>query len=254
MSNQEQRNPAPFRTSNVCGWRLLEYGCVDSTNLVAAKLPAWHAVRADTQTAGRGRYQRSWVSDAGGLWLSAVVPLEADRAQNRMLPLVAGLSLINALERIGIKGARLRWPNDIMVEDRKLAGLLVDRFSPDRAVVGMGLNVGNQPALRDESLRHVATRLADLVDQPPEILTLCGEILRSLKQSAEQLTAEGFSTLEPRVNELWAGHRKVRLELGKDERVGMFSGVDSSGRLLLEESDSNTSVFEPHQITLLREI
>jgi hypothetical protein len=64
----------PERVFELEGWTVHEVASVDSTNLFAAKLPVWHAVRAEVQTAGRGRFQRVWISDQGGLWLSAVVP------------------------------------------------------------------------------------------------------------------------------------------------------------------------------------
>ena len=69
------------------GWLLEVLPEIDTTNRVAAKLPAWHAVRADTQTAGRGRTGRVWTSDVGGLWLSAVVPCPGPRERWALLPL-----------------------------------------------------------------------------------------------------------------------------------------------------------------------
>src|SRR5262249_27422576 len=116
-------------TASACGeWMLYEYPVVTSTNLVAAGLPAWSAIRADTQTGGRGRFQRSWVSDHGGLWLSAVVPIMHDETVPRALPLAAGLAVCNTLSALGISRFRLRWPNDVLINNRKLAGLLVDQF------------------------------------------------------------------------------------------------------------------------------
>src|SRR5205823_2777630 len=72
------------------GWTLLKYDVVTSTNLVAASLPPWTAVCASTQTHGRGRFQRKWVSDEGGLWLSAVVPVSSGSSSAKALPLAIG--------------------------------------------------------------------------------------------------------------------------------------------------------------------
>jgi BirA family biotin operon repressor/biotin-[acetyl-CoA-carboxylase] ligase len=93
-------------------WTVWEYDSVTSTNLVAAELPAWSAVRAETQTAGRGRFQRKWVSDRGGLWLSAVVPTPSPNG--RILPLLAGVAVCDVLYGLGVRHLRLRWPNDVM--------------------------------------------------------------------------------------------------------------------------------------------
>src|SRR5438874_11399662 len=109
-------------------WTMHDYAVVSSTNLVAASLPAWHAVRAETQPAGRGRFQRRWVSDLGGLWLSAVVPVPAKSASSGLLPLLAGLAVAEALVRIGVAEIRMRWPNDLLVGQGKLGGLLLDQF------------------------------------------------------------------------------------------------------------------------------
>ena len=234
-------------------WRIVEYDQVGSTNIVAAKLPAWHAVRALIQTAGRGRFQRTWVSDPGGLWLSAVVPLGPDRAQNQTLPLVAGLSIIEALRKLGVADARLRWPNDIMVGDRKLAGLLVDCFSPSLAVVGIGMNVVNRPADQDPSLTKTATRLADLLEPAPAIEILTENLLRCLQSSVEILRSRGFGALSPRVNQLWGGRRQVKVQLDAGEHSGCFIGVDGAGRLLLEDPQAKVRAFEPHEVRLLRE-
>lgn len=246
--------PVPFRTSQVNGWTLREFERVDSTNFVAAQLGAWEAARADTQTAGRGRFQRSWVSDAGGLWLSAVVPLGAGKEKVSTLPLAAGLAVIDALRKLGFPDTRLRWPNDIMVGDRKLAGLLVDSFSARLAVIGIGVNVTNQPAAQDESLRGTVTRLADLGGPTPALAILGGEILASLRTVIGQLSEQGFAALSPRINQLWGGRRRVRLDLDGRERVGLFGGVDLHGRLLLEDGRAVASALEPHQVRLLREI
>jgi BirA family biotin operon repressor/biotin-[acetyl-CoA-carboxylase] ligase len=236
------------------GWTLREFAQVDSTNFVAGSLPAWHAVRADTQTAGRGRFQRPWVSDAGGLWLSAVVPAPGRKEDWQLLPLVAGLAVIEALLTFGVAQARLRWPNDIMVGDRKLAGLLVDTFDPRRAVIGLGVNVTNQPAAQDASLRNTATRLADLVNPPPALAELTAAILAHLRRKVEALAAGGFAALQPRLNQLWGGTPRVTVELDAGVRQGTFAGVDEHGRLLLRDEAGNRTALAAHEVRLLREI
>jgi BirA family biotin operon repressor/biotin-[acetyl-CoA-carboxylase] ligase len=235
------------RRSTVAGWALLEFEEVDSTNLVAGKLNAWHAVRADTQSAGRGRFQRSWVSDAGGLWLSAVVPTGSDR---RALPLVAGLAVIESLKQFGVSSARLRWPNDIMVNDRKLAGLLVDTFSPQCAVIGIGVNVTNQPEKHDSALKDVAIRLADLVPQTPSLPKLTESILTTLRVVVQSYSSRGFSAVRDRINQLWGPPRQVAIDLDGVQQTGLFTGVDDDGRLLLQ----GQAPLQPHQVKLLREL
>ncbi len=173
-------------------WALLQYVEVTSTNLIAAKLPAWHAVRADTQTAGRGRFQRSWVSDAGGLWLSAVVPVETNSPAWRILPLATGVAVCDALRECGVKELRLRWPNDVLVGDRKLAGLLIDQFQAGLAVVGIGINVNNHPEAREAALRDHVARLADLVSPTPSVDDLAHRVLTNLRDVWGELPANAW--------------------------------------------------------------
>src|SRR5260370_22011770 len=98
-STQSQPEPSPI-LSSFEGWTLHEYPAVTSTNFIAANLPPWTAVRADIQTNGRGRFQRAWISDRGGLWLSAVVPIQPDAIKRRALPLAVGLAVFDSLRQL----------------------------------------------------------------------------------------------------------------------------------------------------------
>ena len=235
-------------------WQLHEYAEVTSTNLIAAKLPAWHAVRADTQTAGRGRFQRNWVSNAGGLWLSAVVPVETNSAAWRMLPLATGLAVCDALRARGVKELRLRWPNDVLVGDRKLAGLLIDQFQAGLAVVGIGINVGNRPEICDPALEGLAVRLADLISPVPSVSDLAQFVLAALRDIWSQVLDMGPGSVLPRVNALWDLPRRVQLDLDGDVVEGEFAGVDAGGRLRLRLPDDVNQFFEPQEVKLLRDI
>lgn len=234
-------------------WTLRELAETSSTNLIAAKLPAWHAVRAATQTAGRGRFQRQWVSDAGGLWLSAVVPVETNSPAWRMLPLATGVAVCDALWANGMKDLRMRWPNDVLVGKRKLAGLLIDQFQPRLAVVGIGINVRNQPEARDGSLNGQVARLADLVSTPPSLRDLTLRVLASLKSVWLEVQAGGPETILRRVNALWDLPRRVQLDLDGTLVSGDFAGVDAGGRLQLR-TEGTINFFEPQDVRLLRDI
>jgi BirA family biotin operon repressor/biotin-[acetyl-CoA-carboxylase] ligase len=238
----------------VPAWRLREFAEVDSTNLIAANLPAWHAVRADTQTAGRGRFQRSWVSDAGGLWLSAVVPVETNSPAWRMLPLATGVAVSDALRANGVEELRLRWPNDILVGDRKLAGLLIDQFQPGLAVVGIGINVRNEPESHDGSLHGHVVRLADLITASPSLRDLAVRVLASLKSIWLEVQNAGPEAILSRVNALWDLPRRVQLDLDGTLVRGDFQGVDAGGRLRLRLADGSVNYFDPQDVKFLRDI
>jgi BirA family transcriptional regulator, biotin operon repressor / biotin---[acetyl-CoA-carboxylase] ligase len=245
----------PSGPPSICGdWSLYEFPVVTSTNLVARNLPAWSAVRADTQTAGRGRFQRAWVSDQGGLWLSAVVPASSEKIAQRALPLVAGLAVSRVLSELGVTKVRLRWPNDVLVGDRKLAGLLIDQFVPGLAVVGLGVNVRNRPESCDPELANRTARLADLAPTTPTLTDLAGQVLRHLRQTLLDFEREGGPALLAKVNSLWGPPRAVELDLDGKIRRGQFKGVDHEGRLRLEDKSGSMIFYEAHQVRHLAEI
>lgn len=253
LPRQAQPGDRPLITRRE-GWTLHEYPVVTSTNLIAASLPPWTAVRADLQTAGRGRFQRAWISDPGGLWLSAVVPLSREEAAQRALSLVAGLGIVNALQELRVPGLRLRWPNDVMVGERKLAGLLIDQFAPGAAVIGVGLNVSNQPETLDPTLKNFTAHLSEFLPEPPALGDLAALLLRHLRTVVVDLDQQGAASFLRRLNQLWGAPRVVELDLDGVFRRGLFTGVDATGRLQLTDAAGNSSFYEAHQVRHLTEI
>lgn len=122
-----------------------------STNDLARTLPPRHIAVCRVQTGGRGRFNRQWIGEKGGLWASFTVPLDTPHEASSEicwghLPLVAGVALLDMLRDMGIRNTRLRWPNDLLVGRSKLAGILVERPSDHMAVIGIGVNVFNDVA------------------------------------------------------------------------------------------------------------
>ena len=237
------------------GWTLHEFAEVTSTNSLAAHLPPWSAVRATVQTAGRGRTGRRWVSDESGLWMSAVLPTPGDVARWSLLPLAAGWAALSVIRALGIPGARLRWPNDILVGRQKLAGVLVDRFSADAAVIGIGLNVANRPDLADAALDGETTRLVDLLPETPTFTSLLVRLLAALTQEHHRLEVGDASALCCDLNSAWL-HRHVQATLtgGRGAIEGRLEGIDQTGALLLRDAAGEVHVFPAHRVERFREI
>lgn len=238
------------------GWTLHSADEIGSTNSAAARLPAWHAVRARIQTDGRGRTGRRWVSDDGGLWLSAVVPCPGQRSRWAVLPLAAGWAIIDALRDLGATDLRLRWPNDIMHGRQKLAGLLVERYTNDTAVVGVGLNVFNDPAAAEPALAGVTTRLADLVAGGYTLDDVTRLLLRSIGHAHRILREQGFHPIAEELNLQWSHPHLVSLTLtGRAHTfTGLFHGVDEAGRLRITTRLYGNCVYDASQVALLREL
>ncbi|MBI5767126.1 MAG: biotin--[acetyl-CoA-carboxylase] ligase [Verrucomicrobia bacterium] len=256
MNAPAETAPTP-RFSHFESWRLREFAAIGSTNTYAGPLPAWTAVRATTQTGGRGRTaDRAWVSDEGGLWLSAVLPCPGARERWEILPLAAGWAIVGALREIGVADLRLRWPNDIMVGRRKLAGLLVERYRPDTAVVGVGLNVLNHPELANPALAGATARLADLGPAACTVDDAARLVLRALHRMHVLLLGAGFQTIADELNHAWAEPRRVEVTLTGRTHVfaGTFLGIDQQGRLHLATERNGARFYDAAEISLLREL
>jgi len=250
--------PLPPETSaaQAEGWFVHTANEIGSTNSASGRLPAWHAVRARVQTDGRGRSGRSWVSDEGGLWLSAVVPCPGGRAKWAILPLAAGWAIIAALKELGARDLRLRWPNDIMVGRRKLAGLLVERFTATTAVVGIGLNVFNFPEAAEPALAGVTARLADLVPGGYTLDDLARLILRSIGRAHALIRDDEFRIIADELNVQWSEARLVSVTLtGRAHTfAGLFHGIDEAGRIRLTTERYGRCTYDASQVALFREL
>lgn len=235
------------------GWTVWDHEALASTNDVAADLPPWSAVVAGRQTAGRGRYRRVWVSDLGGLWMSAVVPQGRPERGWGALPLAAGVAVCEALREVGAGSLRLRWPNDVMVGRQKLAGILVDQFRPETAVIGIGINVSNQPEAADPALAGDVTRLAALLPAIPERRVLIGAVLARVRGVVGVLLKDGFGALVDRVNPWWQVGVPMDIETADGQAGGTFLGVDQDGRLRIGDADGGTRSLAAHQVVRVRE-
>lgn len=225
------------------GWPISVLDSVDSTNAeVMRRLGARQAppfiILAEQQTAGRGRRGRNWFSPFGeNLYYSLALRVDGGIRQLEGLSLVVGLALLRALRAMGVAGAGLKWPNDLLVGGRKIAGILLE-LSGDPAdvchvVIGVGVNVNmvatNQQAI-DQPWTSMREELGGLVDRNEMACELSRQLVRYLAVHREQ----GFSALleEWQESHVWQG-RKVRLTAGVQAVEGIVLGVDQSGALRL---------------------
>ena len=235
-------------------WHVYHFDTVASTNDIARNLTPWSAVIADIQTLGRGRYGRHWVSDRGGLWLSMVVPVRGERRRWKALPLAAGWAVLKVVKALGVDNVRLRWPNDIMVNDLKLAGVLVEQFCEEMAVVGVGINVTNSPVHVCSNLARTVTRLSDVIYTPPCILDLVKLILKAMTSIHYQMDRHGFPILLNEINASWGTPCRVKYETDGGIQQGFFVGINEYGDQIIENESGYKQIYSPLQVKLFREI
>lgn len=214
---------------------------IDSTNselLRRAAAPAGSVLVAERQTAGRGRRGRPWLAQPGDALTFSLLWRFADPQILSGLSLAVGVAIARALEKLGVSSARLKWPNDILLADGKLAGVLIELQADGRgmrAVIGIGINRRLPPA---EALPPglVAASLADVLPELPTQELLLATLLIALTEVLDPFAREGFAAFQDewQIRHAW-NKRPVRV-LFDDGRslAGTCLGVAADGALLLE--------------------
>src|SRR4051794_13584581 len=229
-------------------WRALDVvGRTASTNAdVSARARAGEAAGyvliAEEQTAGRGRLDRSWQAPArSSLLMSVLLRPESAPSTWTLLPFVAGVAVAEAARGVGQLSAELKWPNDVLVDGRKLGGILVERVE-SAVIVGIGVNV----SLRSTELPVPTATSVALAGGVADREVLAKEVLRALarRHDAWQAADGASSAILPAYREICATIGwTVTVQLpGGDNVDGLVSGVDDTGRLVVMSSDGAMSV------------
>jgi BirA family biotin operon repressor/biotin-[acetyl-CoA-carboxylase] ligase len=240
-----------------CDWPVLVFDSIDSTNAEALRAiergqAAPFLVLAERQTAGRGRRGRKWASPfAENIYYSLVLRIEGGMRQLEGLSLVVGLAVMQALRELGISAAGLKWPNDVLVGKKKIAGILLELVGDPadvcHVVLGVGINVNMQ--MTDEvDQQWTSMRLeSGKVFDRNQLVAALGERLRAYL-SCHQVG--GFSAIQAEweQNHLWQG-RAVSLIAGVNQIDGEVLGIDSQGALRLKV-DGVEKVFSGGELSL----
>ena len=221
---------------------------VGSTNDAAWELlqregPSAHGAvfYTDRQRAGRGRHGRSWIVPPGrSLALSVCLWPQADQGESlALLPPAAAAAVAETVRSLSGAEARLKWPNDVLVEERKIAGTILEASwageKPAGAVLGIGVNLLQEETDWPPELRHSAASLAQVAPRLPEAPVFLSRLLEALESFADSAFGRG-PALGPRLEPLWI-HRlgeRLRVSLFGGEAEGTFAGFGPAGELLLE--------------------
>jgi BirA family biotin operon repressor/biotin-[acetyl-CoA-carboxylase] ligase len=254
------------------GPRVLYFTTIGSTNDVAASLAGERGAEgaviiADAQTSGRGRRGRTWFSPpASGLYVSTVLApgrggVDPDRATS-LLTLAAGVALSEGIERATGLAPRIKWPNDLLVGRRKLAGILAEAVTADdrrhpvqntqesrsangagsprdamNVVLGYGINVG--PMAYPPELRDRATSLETELGRPIDRGAVCVETLAALASRYRDLVDGRFDAILDAWRRLAPAHRGARVswETNTGPQAGITEDVDDRGALLVRVGD-----------------
>ena len=239
----------------------------DALDLARKGAPEGTVVLAARQTKGRGRLGRTWKSPEGGLYASYVLRPQAPLERVSALSLVVALAVADALERFGVPGVRLKWPNDLLLFDDegaemgKVAGILLEMSAQmdgvEYVIPGIGLNV-NRPVdvpVIDDGGRRQAAYVSDRIDAVPRLAELAAAQIDCLAARYQAWKSAGCS---------FAPSRDEYVErlstLGQDVRVvamggevlasGIVIGIDDLGRLLVRDEDGTIAPVTAGEVSL----
>ena len=215
--------------------RVLYFAQIDSTNSYLMRrpdLPCGTVCLADYQTAGRGRRGRNWRAPVGSSIMLSVA-WNRSAVYRGGLSLLAGLVVVETLDELDLPDVGLKWPNDVLLGEAKLAGVLIEAAA-ERAVIGIGINVD----LGRQKLSGVNQPWTDLqtVGVTPEREQLVAVLLGRLETALQRLERYGFAAFVERWNARHRFHgRAVTVSRREQQQMhGIVRGVDATGALMLE--------------------
>ena len=224
---------------------------LDSTNSWLLERSFCQAVcLAERQLQGRGRRGNHWLSpDTGNIYLSLSWCFDTIPDYLSLISLMTGISLCESLQRVGLQGHGLKWPNDIYIHQQKLAGILVESTNNLRQIViGVGLNIDHQN-------EQLWCGLKDVMDNIPNRNILIATILNSLIEMLTGLRSLPHELLLDNLNRRWnywdiIRDKPVFVLINKQKIRGLARGIDQQGQILIETHDGKLKSFHAAEVSL----
>ena len=237
-------------------WSVKKLDVCDSTFTEARTMPAWSITSTIQQNMGRGRFNRRWFGDAGGMWATYNLPIDVQKeCPWGLMPLVAGAALLNTLNAYHIDGLRLRWPNDVLVKRSKLAGILVERPCPMIVSVGIGINVHNNLAAIQGMTTDPPVRLADLLGKScPTADELRDRLAAELAASYIDFTQNGSKEVMTILEQSWGESLPVVAITDTDRICGFFVGIEADGSPILKKADGSCITVPAISVNRMKEL
>jgi len=258
----DRLGPAELAPHLTGSWRDVVWRSeIDSTQRLARERARAGAaegtvVIAEAQTSGRGRLGRTWHSPAG-MNVYATIVLRPPRPPGVVpqLALVAGLAVADAVRSVTRADARVKWPNDVLVGGRKIAGVLTEmEGEADRVrfvLVGIGVNVNADPATFPPEIAYSATSLRAVVGSPVDRAALTGALLAAMEARYGRYLAGGFTAIRPAFDAVaFLTDREVRVSGSGMAVAGRVIGVDDEGALRIACADGTEQRVIAGEVTL----
>lgn len=212
---------------------------------------------AEHQTQGRGRFSRVWHSPFGkNIYLSFCYPFEKDMSELSGLSLVISLAITAALKTFGLDNIKVKWPNDILCNNKKIAGILISILKNEgyTATIGIGLNV-NMRASDAEEITQPWTSLYEQLQRSIDRNQTTIVLLLHLLDYLERFKKQGFSAFFDEWDSVDAlAHQEITLESMSERISGKVLGINAQGHIQLRLSNGNIEAFSAGDVTIKKVI
>lgn len=241
----------PAAVGRICNWEEWGWRALEQTFLSPVpRLQRGTVVVARKQSAGRGRQGRLW-HDCGGLHLSVVIPSHP-AARQKGFSVWLGLMVVLALREEFNLDVRLKWPNDILVGERKLGGILLEHLGDGPLIAGLGMNISSPRRQMPPDLRATATSFFQETGLKPKPGAIAGSIVRRVEDEFDRFAREGWLPWQASLSALdCLLGRRVRILSGGEEIVGRSLGVGPQGALMVEDEADVVRLFYAGDVHLL---
>ena len=207
---------------------------------------------AHTQTKGRGRNQNKWTSTKGNLFLSTIIKPKSDKSFWHQLSVIVGFSIIQVLVDIGVNSnlISLKWPNDILVDEKKICGILLES-SDNFIIVGIGLNILTNPVL---DTKWATTKLNDYLKGSINIKNIGLKILNKVFYNYHSWEKFGFVFFKEDINEkMFMINKKIVLNVNSKSIPlnGVFLGIGDSGGIKVKTNSEITEYLSVESFTFV---
>ena len=239
------------------GCQRIELESVGSTNDEAARMARMGAkhgtiVIAERQKSGRGRDGRTWESPSGGLYMSAVLRPPMQVVDVPPMTLAIGIGLCDAVRTAGAP-AVLKWPNDLLVADRKLAGVLVEAQSQggklESVIIGIGVNLSGE---LPDTVAERAVTLAEAAGTTIDREAFVERMLAHVERWIDRYVSNGLEVVIPAWQDRMAVGLTARVTVDGEPMTGCVTGLDVDGALLLRDDDGNVHRVRSGDVEVLR--
>ena len=207
---------------------------------------------ANTQTKGRGRNQNKWTSTKGNLFLSTIIKPKSDKSFWHQLSVIVGFSIIQVLVDIGVNSnlINLKWPNDILVDEKKICGILLES-SDNFIIVGIGLNILKIPVLET---KWATTKLNDHLKGSINIKNIGLKILNKVFNNYHSWEKFGFVFFKEDINKkMFMINKKILLNVNSKSNPlnGVFLGIGDSGGIKVKTNSEITEYLSVESFTFV---